>query len=59
MDDYDHYLSTKFTSGVTMQSNIPVSQPTLSGMSNMMSHFITNVKLDVKQYPIFNGDNAQ
>ena len=25
----------------------------------MMSPFVTNEKLDVKQYPIFNGDSAQ
>src|SRR6478672_10064528 len=28
-------------------------------MSNMISPFVTNVKLDVKQYPLFNGDTSQ
>ena len=60
MDDYDSFLSTKFTSrAADIQPDMPYSSPVLSSMPNVMPSFVTNVKLDVKQYPIFNGDNAQ
>ena len=57
MDDYDHYLTTKFTTAPTPEPVVSTSMVT--GNAPMMSQFVTNVKLDVKQYPIFNGENAQ
>ena len=58
MEDYDNYLSTKFTSAAIIQPDIPLSNHPLSSVPTVMSPFITNVKLDVKQYPIFNGENV-
>jgi len=59
MNDYDSYLSTKFNRAADIQPDMPYSSPVLSSVPNVMSPFVTNVKLDVKQYPIFNGDNVQ
>ncbi|HEY9708216.1 MAG TPA: hypothetical protein V6D48_08430 [Oculatellaceae cyanobacterium] len=59
MDDFDAFLSHKFTSGPSVQPDPVASSPHLSSSSNAMSTFVTNVKLDVKQYPIFNGENTQ
>ena len=59
MDDYDHYLSTKFNMVDTAPTAAPVPSATMSSMPNMMTPFVTNVKLDVKQYPLFNGDTSQ
>src|SRR5687768_8531759 len=60
VDDYDNYLTSKFTPKATPHPNTVTSQTTTTpNMSNMMSPFVTNVKLDVKQYPLFNGENTQ
>ena len=59
MDDYDNYLTSKFTPKATPYPTVVTSQPSTPSMSNMMSPFVTNVKLDVKQYPLFNGENTQ
>ena len=55
MDDYDNYLSSKFAHTPAIQPDIPHSSQPLSSVPTVMSPFVTNVKLDVKQYPIFNG----
>ena len=59
MDDYDQYLNTKFLSGTSFNPPTTMSQPAVTSTAPMMSPFVTNVKLDVKQYPVFNGDIAQ
>jgi hypothetical protein len=60
VEDYDKYLTAKFTPKATVTPTPVMSQTTTpSTMSNMMSPFVTNVKLDVKQYLQFNGENTQ
>ena len=59
VEDYDKYLTTKFTPKPSPQPAPVTSSYQTPTMSNMMSPFVTNVKLDVKQYPLFNGDTSQ
>ena len=68
LDDYDHYLMSQATSGTPTttpatamstpyHSNIPTT-PYSAISTTSTSSLVTNVKLDVKQYPIFNGENS-
>ena len=54
LTDYDEYLTQKFTGSTTLQPDTTTS----STLPTVMSPFVTNVKLDVKQYPIFKEVNA-
>lgn len=68
LDDYDDFLTKKARRSAssfvqpTSQLSVQLTTPISMGMSatHFMSpaSFMPNVKLDVKQYPIFNGDMA-
>ena len=62
MDDYDEFCLSKTIAPkipLQVQSPIPMATPSSLVSSNPIvtqTSFLTNVKLDIKQYPIFNGD---
>lgn len=75
LDDYDDYLmafATQNTQGTPISAPAPISAQTpytpyqsnipttpFSGMTLNTTSLMPNVKLDVKQYPLFHGENAQ
>lgn len=62
MEDYDAYLTWKGTKGLITAPTptpAPTPIPIYSTTSQVMpAPFASNVKLDVKQYPVFNGEIA-